>query len=135
MLLVDTNVLVYAVGDDHPLRSPARGLLGRVAGGDVAATTTIDVLQEFAHVRARRRSVADATELARHYLALFTPLITPDEADLDVGLRLFEQVEALGPFDAVLAAIALNRDHISAIATADRAFTDVSGLTVQLLEP
>lgn len=133
MLLLDTNVLVYAVGGDHPLRPPAIRLLEAAASGATPATTTVEVLQEFAHVRARRRGRTDAAHLTRSYADLLSPLVRPDAADLDLGLRLFERSDRLGAFDAVLAATALNREHITAIVTAGDGFDDVDGLAVRRL--
>ena len=126
MIVLDTTVLAYAVGDEHPLRAPCRQLLVAHGEGRIEAATTIEVIQEFAHVRARRRSRADAVALARHYVAAFGLLVpTPD--DLDRGLTLFEQLPALGAFDAVLAAVALER-NAEALVSADRAFASVPTL-------
>ncbi len=55
MLVLDTSVLVYASGADHPLREPAVRLLRDVVASRVSATTTPEVLQQYAHVRARHR--------------------------------------------------------------------------------
>ena len=60
MIVLDTTVLVYAVGAEHPLRDPSRELVGAIADGVIEATTTIEVVQEFVHVRARRRDRQDA---------------------------------------------------------------------------
>ena len=65
MIILDTTVLAYAVGEDHPLREPCRRLLAAHANGSIEATTTVEVLQEFTHVRARRRSRQDAARLTR----------------------------------------------------------------------
>ena len=54
MIVLDTTVLVYAVGDDHALREPARSLVQAVEEGTVQATTSVEAIQEFVHVRARR---------------------------------------------------------------------------------
>jgi uncharacterized protein len=53
-------------------------------------------------------------------------LVTRTE-DLDLGLTLFERYPALGAFDAVLAAIALNQ-RVEALVSADRAFGEVPNL-------
>ena len=99
MIVLDTTVLSYAVGDEHPfalsrasgapslcafslarsLRAPCRRLLAAHGDGQIEATTTIEVVQEFAHVRARRRPRADAVTLARHYLTAFSLLITDSQ--------------------------------------------------------
>lgn len=126
MILLDKTVLSYAVGLEHPLREPCRRLLQAHGEGRIDATTTFEVLQEFVHVRARRRSRLDAVTLARHYAAAFSLLVTRAE-DLDVGLRLFEGETSLGAFDCVLAAVALNR-QLEALVSADQAFGNLPEL-------
>jgi predicted nucleic acid-binding protein len=126
MIILDTTILAYAVGEDHPLRDPCRQLLAAHADGRVEATTTVEVIQEFAHIRARRRTRADAIHLARRYMAAFSLLVTTPD-DLDRGLGLFEQHPDLGAFDAVLAAVAMER-RAQALVSADRAFASIPGL-------
>jgi predicted nucleic acid-binding protein len=126
MIVLDTTVLAYVVGEKHPLRDPCRRLLAAHADGRLEATTTIEVIQEFAHIRARRRTRPDAVGLARRYLAAFSLLVTTPD-DLDRGLGLFEQYPALGAFDAVLAAVTLERGA-EALVSADQAFAVVRGL-------
>ena len=128
MILFDTTVLVYAVGREHPYRAPCRDLIEAVASGAVRATTTVEAIQEFVHVRARRTSRVEAAELGRDYAALLAPLLAPRERDLDDGLSLFERSPTLGAFDAVLAAAGLNAGA-EALVSADAAFAAVSGLT------
>ena len=126
MIVVDTTILVYAVGTEHPLRAPCRTLLELARDGVVRASTTIEVVQELAHVRSRRRSRAEAAELARNFARGFSPLIQPDESDLLDGLDLFGVSGDLGSFDAVLAATALRRGW--ALASADKSFRQVGSL-------
>ncbi len=126
MILLHTTILAYAVGEEHSLREPCRRLLSAHADGRVEATTTIEVIQEFVHIRSRRRTRVDAVHVARQYVAAFNLLGTTTD-DLDRGLVLFEQHVALGAFDAVLAAVALNH-QAEALVSADRAFAEVPGL-------
>ena len=51
MIVLDTTVLVYAVGAEHPLREPNRRLIDAIATGRVDATTTAEVIQEFVFER------------------------------------------------------------------------------------
>src|ERR1700759_2456427 len=106
MIVLDTTVLVYTVGADHPLREPCRQLIRAIADGTVLATTTVKVIQEFTHVRARRRDRKDAAALARDYIELLSPLLIVEETDLREGLRLYEEKSGFGAFDAILAAAA-----------------------------
>ena len=126
MIVLDTTVLAYAVGEEHPLRDPCRRLLAAHADGRIEATTTIEVIQEFAHIRARRKTRSAAVRVARQYLAAFRLLVVTAD-DLDHGLYLFERHPALGAFDAVLAAAAL-RNRAEALVSADRAFASVPDL-------
>ncbi len=127
MILLDTTVLVYAKGADHPFRDPCRRLIDAIAGGELEATTTAEVIQEFVHVRAQRRARSDAVALGRDYADLLAPLLTIEDEHLRRGLSLFERNERLGAFDAVLAATALDTDA-SALVSADSAFAHVSNL-------
>lgn len=127
MILLDTTVLVYAVGAEHPLRPPCRQLVEAVRDARLSATTTVEVIQEFAHVRGRRRPRHDAAGLAADFARLLEPLVIIDDGDLHAGLRLFRDTDVAGAFDAVLAAAALRR-QVAALVSADRAFASIDGL-------
>jgi len=129
VILLDTTILVYALGDEHPLRPPCRAVVEAVGAGDLAATTTVEVIQELLHVRARRRNRRDAVVAAHAFAALLSPLLSPDEDDLRSGLDLFDAVDGIGAFDAVLVATAQRADAITGLASADRAFAAVRGVT------
>lgn len=128
MIVLDTTVLVYAKGAEHPLRGPCRDLIEAIAGGAVQATTSVEVIQEFVHVRARRRDREDAAGLGRDYAELLSPLLVIDHESFREGLALFERVESLGAFDAVLAAAAISTGA-AALVSADSGFANVPNLS------
>jgi predicted nucleic acid-binding protein len=127
VIVLDTTVLLYAVGAQHEFRQPCRDLVRAIAEGEILATTTVEVIQEFTHVRARRRGRKDATELARDYLELLSPLLVVEEPDLREGLRLYVDDARLGAFDAVLAAAA-HSIGADALVSADGAFSSVASI-------
>ncbi len=127
MIVLDTTVLIYAVGGEHRFREPCRQLVSAIEAGDFRATTTPEVIQEFVHVRAKRRGRHDAVELGAAFADLLSPLLVVDEPALRAGLRLFADGERVGSFDAVLAAVALDRDA-SALVSADGGFAQVKNL-------
>jgi uncharacterized protein len=127
VIVLDTTMLVYAVGADHPLREPSRNVVELVAEGRIRASTTVETIQELVHVRARRRDRHDAAAVGRDFAALLTPLLRPDTDALETGLRLYEADEALGAFDAVLAAAGLHAGA-AAVVSADRAFANIADL-------
>ncbi len=126
MILLDTTVLVYAAGREHPLRDPCRRLLDAHGRQRLHCTTTVEVIQEVTHVHARGRSRQVAAMLARRYAAAFD-LLTTQPADLQRGLELYEAYPRLSSFDAVLAAVVMNQG-LEALVSADEDFTDVPHL-------
>jgi uncharacterized protein len=127
VIVVDTTVLLYAVGGSHPLQRPAVRVIEAIRRRRVRANTTVEVVQEFAHVFGRRRDRAEAAHLGRACATLLAPLLTPERSDLERGLTLYERHAGLGAFDAVLAAVAVGREA-EALVSADRAFAAVPDL-------
>jgi predicted nucleic acid-binding protein len=120
-LLLDTTVLAYATGDvGHPLAAPARTLIAQISDEQLAATTTPEVLQEYLHVRSRRRTRGDARELVHAFASLLAPLRTIDEATVRRAADEFVDRPAIGAFDAVLVALVLMSDELELV-TADAA--------------
>ena len=128
MIVLDTTVLVYAKGADHPLRQPCRDLVAAIADEHITATTTVEAIQEFVHVRARRRDRSDAAALGRDYAELLSPLLTITSDTLRRGLAIFETTTRLGAFDAVLAAAAAHAGAV-ALVSADLAFADLPDIS------
>lgn len=127
MIVLDTTVLVYAKGAEHPLREPCRELVEAISEGAVQATTSVEVIQEFVHVRARRRGRQDAAATGRDYAELLSPLLSVTREHLQQGLAMFERTDRLGAFDAVLAAAAA-ASRATALVSADTAFAAVGDL-------
>jgi predicted nucleic acid-binding protein len=127
LIVLDTTILLYAVGAEHPNREPSRRVVAAITEGRVAASTTVEVIQEFGHVYSRRRDRRAAVVVARRYAALLTPLLSATSEDLEDGLRIYERHPALGCFDSVLAACAIRADAEVFVST-DRGFGNVRGL-------
>lgn len=126
MMLLDTTVLVYAVGGEHRFREPCRRLVAAVDARAIVARTTVEVLQEFVHVRSQRRDRADAVARARSYLTLFGPLLVTDEMHLVEALAIFRSSPTVGMFDALLASVAIATG--APLVSADRGFAVIPGL-------
>lgn len=109
------------------MREPCSRIISAAADGSVRATTTVEVIQEFAHVHARRRDRALVARAARDYADLLAPLIVVEATDLESGLELWLEAMELGTFDAVLAAAARDRGA-DALVSADSAFSGIPGL-------
>lgn len=49
MILVDANILMYAVGADHYHKRPSIAFLERAGAGEIEASIDAEVLQELLH--------------------------------------------------------------------------------------
>lgn len=130
MILLDTNVLIYAAGTEHPLKTPCREILRAVADERVDARVTEPCLLELLQVWARRRTRADAATLAGVYVEILGAPIGGGDEVVAEALDLFERHAGLGSVDAHLAAAArLTRARM--VVTADRAFGGIGGVTAR----
>ncbi len=132
MILVDTNVVMYAAGAEHPFKAPSLSFLERAVAGDYAAVIDAETLQEVLH---RYRSIgrwADGTrvyDLARRVLPLTIPI---DDAVTDRARELMDAYPRLIARDAVHAAVVIAR-RLDGIASFDRDFDGIRG--VKRIEP
>jgi hypothetical protein len=118
---LDTNVFLYAVGADHPLREPCRELLRRLGDGRFEATTSTEVVQELLYVLDRRGRRGDGLELAGHVIALFPGLLPVRREEMERALRFVSGDPELPVRDAIHAATLLNHG-LSIIVSADGHF-------------
>jgi predicted nucleic acid-binding protein len=125
--LIDTNVFVYALGADHPYREPCREILRRQGAGEIVGGVTPTVLAEVVHQRLRQ--TGDRGEAARRgaQVAAACRVYSTEQADAQLAWELYERVAELDAFDALLAAVGLNRG-VDMVISADRGFDHVSGI-------
>lgn len=119
MIFVDTNVIMYAVGREHPLRAEARALFEEGLASSETLVTSAEVLQELLHayLRAGRLTTLDAAlALARARI----PTVWPVEAeDVDLARLLVDRHPGLGARD-LLHVACCSRRNVTRIQTFDR---------------
>lgn len=123
---LDTTILVYAFGLDHPLREPCQRILAQVADGQDEAHVSTEVMQEFLFHRMRRTDRGIAVEETRD-AAAFCILHPFDRSVFTRALTLVESSDVRGR-DAVHAATALETGFTE-IVSADTDFDRIPGLT------
>lgn len=127
MILVDTNVIMYAAGAPHPNKAPSVALLEQVASGEVEATIDAEVLQEILH---RYRAIGRWAEGKQVYdltRQLF-PVVLPVTADiLDRARRLLDTDADIMARDALHAAVVM-QEQLDGICSYDRDFDRIQGV-------
>jgi predicted nucleic acid-binding protein len=124
---IDTAVLMYAAGAEHPLREPCRRVLDRVADGELDAVTSVEVVQEVLHrfVAIRRPELGVA--LAQQTLDLFAPVLPVTHAVMRRMPELVGAYPSLAARDLLHAATCLE-EGIDEIISPDRGFDLVNGI-------
>ena len=127
MILVDSNILMYAAGADHPNKRPSVAFLERVVRSEIEAAIDAEVLQELLHrYRAIRRwsDGRQVYDLARQVLAVVLPV---SAQILDKARSLLEVDDTLTARDALHAAV-VEHQSLEAICSFDTDFDRVAGL-------
>ena len=124
---IDTTVLVYAVGADSPFRESCMELLRLSGQTNMRLEASVEILQEFLHVRARRTGDRSAAADLTRAVADTILLHDVEVADARRAIDLFAMVPQLDALDAIHAATSLNRG-IEVMVSADQGFDAVPGL-------
>ena len=122
---VDTAILMYAAGSDHPLREPCAQVVRRIRDGSLDATTSVEVVQEIIHRYVRMGRTDAAVALASDTLDLFAPVLPVSHAVMRRVPDLLTRYPVLQARDLVHVATCIH-EGISEIVSTDRGFDDVA---------
>ena len=128
MILVDSNILMYAAGAEHPNKAPARALLERVAGGELDAALDAEVLQEVMHRYRSLRRWADGRRVYALARDIFQRVIPVTAEVVDRAKALMDGNAEISARDAVHAAVTLVHG-MEGICSFDRDFDRIPGCT------
>ena len=126
MIFVDTSVLMYAVGRDHPLQPPARRFFAEATTDHQPLATSSEVLQELAHAYLpveRTRALAAALRIVDRTRMEVWPL---ERDDVILGIELAARHPGLGARDLCHLATCQRRG-VTRIKTFDRALKAATG--------
>jgi uncharacterized protein len=125
--LVDTNVLIYAVGRAHSLQDDARRVLDRIAEGALHANVDAEVLQEILHVYDARKERSKGFATLEDLLVIFPNPIAITREEIETARDLMRAHSFLGARDAIHAAVVQTHD-LEGIVSADKVFDRIKGV-------
>ncbi|WP_419940515.1 type II toxin-antitoxin system VapC family toxin [Candidatus Palauibacter sp.] len=131
-VFVDSNIPMYVAGADHPNRDPSVRFLEEAQDDGLELCASTEVLQEILYRYAglgRRELGARVYDL---FVALMPEVFDVTLADTDLAKTILLSHAGISARDAVHAGVMINRE-VRVIATFDRGFDDIEGLT--RLEP
>lgn len=127
MKLIDTNIILYSLGREHPLREPCRKLIARIASGEIAANIDIEVLQEILYVYTYRNERAKGIAVCRYLLDIFPNPFSVTKNDISATISFMDKYPSLVSRDAIHAAVVLN-NKLKGIISEDSDFDMIKGL-------
>jgi predicted nucleic acid-binding protein len=124
---IDTAVIMYAAGAEHPLRDPSRRVLSRIGNGELDGVISVEVVQEILHrfVSVRRSEVGQAQ--AREAMDFFAPVLPLTHALMRRVPDLALKYPGLDARDLVHVATCIH-EGITEIVSPDRGFDQVAEL-------
>jgi hypothetical protein len=124
-VFIDTAVIMYAAGTDHPLRDPSRRVLTRIGSGELQGVISSEVIQEILHrfisVRRPEAGMAQAEEA----MDFFAPVLPITHALMRRVPDLAIRYPSLDARDLVHVATCIH-EGITDIVSPDRGFDQVA---------
>ncbi len=127
MILVDSNVIMYAAGAEHEHKAPSVSFLEEVGAGRVEAVVDAEVLQEILHRYRALRRWEDGRRVYDLTRRLFPVVVPITDAVLDRARALLDRYGGLMARDAVHAAV-VQELGLAALVSYDRDVDVVRGV-------
>ena len=124
-VFVDTAVLMYAAGAEHPLRAPCARIVAGIREGEIEATTSVEVVQELMHRYISIGRPEAARTMATDALDLFAPVLPITHAVMRRVPELGARYPTLQARDLVHVATCIH-EGITEIVSPDRGFDGVA---------
>lgn len=127
MLLVDTNVPIYATGASHAYKESSERILTQVATGALRANMDVEALQEVLYVYAARQARKKGFDTVDDLLIIFPNPIPIGREEIEEARDLMRRYSFLGARDAIHAAV-VRLHSLDGIISADRVFDRIAGV-------
>lgn len=125
---LDANIIMYALGKEHPLRNRCRKYLEKIKTGDLTVVTNTEVLQEILHRYFSLRMPVLAEE-AYHAVKTMSKDVYPvTVSEVDRALVLLKEFPSINSRDAIHVATMLNKG-IKKILSTDPHFDGIHGIS------
>ncbi len=117
MKLIDTNIIMYALGRSHPLKESCRDVLLNVAREKTEANIDAETLQELLYVYDSRGEREKALKVVEDMFILFPNPYAIKKDEIETAKDLMEKYNSLIARDAIHCAVAINYNLEGIIST------------------
>jgi predicted nucleic acid-binding protein len=127
-ILIDSNVPMYAAGQDHPYRALCQNLLAHILAGRIVAVTNSEVHQEILHRYLSLQLPDRAREVSEDFEVVVPEVLPVTRADIARARELSARYPTIPVRDLIHVAVMLE-NRIGHIASADRHFDRIAEIT------
>ena len=114
---IDTNIFLYSMGRDHPLKPASVTALHRIREGQITAAVNTEIIQEVLYHFQSIKQLPIGIRLAKDVVSLSTRIFPVEELDLSLAIELLESYPKIQTRDAFHAATMIHNGIKEIIST------------------
>jgi predicted nucleic acid-binding protein len=114
---IDTNIFLYSIGRDHPLKSASVTSIRRIRDGQITAVINTEIIQEILYHFQSIKQLPIGVRLAKDAVSLSSRILPVEETDLLLAIELLEAYPKIQTRDAFHAATMIHNGITEIIST------------------
>ncbi len=114
---IDTNIFLYPVGRDHPLKPGAVAVIHHIRDGEITAVINTEIIQEILYYFQSIKQLPVGILLAKDASSISGRILPVEEADLSLAVGLLESYPKIQTRDAFHAATMIHNGIKEVIST------------------
>lgn len=124
---LDANILMYAIGREHPYKESCIRVLERIEDEAIRVVSSVEVLQEILHRYRSLREYEVAASAFTHFKMLCDEILPLGEVDVDRAFQILEAHREISVRDAIHAATMIHYGFERILST-DTHFDAIEGV-------
>ncbi len=114
---IDTNIFLYSVGRDHPLKPASVTAIRRIRDGQITAVINTEIIQEILYHFQSIKQLPVGIRLAKDVVSISDRIFPVEEIDLSLAIELLESYPNIQTRDAFHAATMIHNGIKEIIST------------------
>jgi len=101
LYFIDTNIFIYSVGQDHPVKAHCVAVIQKIRDGKIKAVVSTEIIQEILYRFQAMGELPYGIRLAREVILVSSQILPVTERDLSLAMEILEscpQIETRDSF-------------------------------------
>jgi predicted nucleic acid-binding protein len=114
---IDTNIFLYTIGREHPLKSASATAIRRIRESQITAVINTEIIQEILYHFQSIKQLSIGVRLAKDVVSISSRILPVEEIDLSLAIELLEAYPKIQTRDAFHAATMIHNGIKEIIST------------------